>query len=566
MFGKIALALTFAAVAIGGGAWFYFRESTDQVDLASLITQTAVRAPFDHIVLEQGEIESSSNTEVFCRVKSRDGTPILWVIDEGTIVKAGDKLVELDQTDLDARYKEQKIEVITAEADVTTAEALVEQATISRQEYLEGVFKTEERAILSEIAIAEQNLRIAELTIQSSQRLVAKGLVKSLQLDADRFAVANAKNKKEAEEGKLRVLRELTRAKMLVQFDSDIEAAVAQLSAARSELLEEQNEMAEIEEQLVNCVIYAPTDGVVVHANRFSRRGGNAEFVVEAGASVRERQAIIRLPDPSQMQVTCNINESRITLIREGMAARVTIDAIPNLSLTGRVRKVNRYAEPGSWFSSSIKEYSTAIEIIDPPANIRTGMTAEAQIFVEQLDDALQIPVEGLYEHDGTMYSLVRRGEQTFDTVKVEMSATNDTMVAIGGGIAESDEVVLNLRQHLYLLDLPESVGEDNSDIRQVADDYRQRAAARMTTTVVKAATPDRSSDENPEPDAKTESIGDGDGDRAGDRVGGPDRPDKADRAGAAAIGLGGKTKMPMKVGNGKLGNAAVGVAAGNPS
>ena len=86
-------------------------------------------------------------------------------------------------------------------------------------------------------------------------------------------------------------------------------------------------------------MLYAPAAGVVVHANKFSSRGGNAEFVVEPGATVRERQTIIRLPDPSQMQVECKINESRITLIREGMAAKISVDAIPGMKLKGRVHK-----------------------------------------------------------------------------------------------------------------------------------------------------------------------------------------------------------------------------------
>jgi len=226
-------------------------------------------------------------------------------------------------------------------------------------------------------------------------------------------------------------------------------------------------------------VMVAPSDGVVVHANRYSSRGGSAEFVVEAGATVRERQEIIRLPDPSLMQVKCKINESRITLINEGMAARISVDAIPGLKLTGRVMKVNRYAEPSSFFSSSIKEYATIIEVIDPPENIRTGMTAEVQIFVEQLEDALQIPIQGLYEHGPDMFSLIQRGPDSFETVKVKINATNDTMASISDGISENDTVVLNLRDHLSLMELPAIVREDNSEMRELATEGSKQAAAK---------------------------------------------------------------------------------------
>ena len=466
----LLICLFFVAV-IGGAGYVVLNKTGGAVDPNALITKIAKRGPFDHVVLEQGEVESSSNTEIVCEVKSRGsgGTAILWVIEEGARVKKGEKLVELDSAELELNLKEQKIQVITAQSRLATAEANLEQAKISRQEYLEGVYKTEEKKIQSEKAIAEQELRKAQLMSQSSARLVAKGLLNSLTLEANQFAIAKAENELAVADSKLKVLQNLTKQKMLVQFDSDIEAAEASLSAAQSELMEEQTELAEIEEQISKCIMYAPSDGVVVHANRYSSRGGNAEFVVEAGSTVRERQEIIRLPDPSLMQVKCKVNESRITLIRAGMAARIEIDAIPGMKLTGRVIKVNRYAEPGSYFSSSIKEYATIIEIIDPPENIRTGMTAEVQIFVEQLDDALQIPIEGLYEHGPDMFTLVMKGPDQFETAKVDIQATNDTMASINAGLEDNDVVVLNLRDHLSLMTLPKIVREDNSGMRDLA-------------------------------------------------------------------------------------------------
>ncbi|TWU06111.1 efflux RND transporter periplasmic adaptor subunit [Stieleria varia] len=470
LLGALLTVLVIAGL-VGYAGYRYMLEKQSGIDTSTLITQAVVVAPFDHIVLEQGEVESSSNIELVCEIKSRgtsSGIPILWVIDEGTRVNEGDKLVELDAAALETALKEDKISVIAAEANVTTARAAVEQAKIARQEYLEGVFKTEERAILSEMAVAQQDLRKAQLALGSSQRLVAKGLVKSLQLDADKFAVANARNQLAAAEGRLKVLQDLTRKKMLVQFDSDIEAAEAQLAAYESELEEEQLQLADTTAQLEKCVIKAPAAGVVVHANRYSSRGGNAEFVVEAGATVRERQAIIQLPDPSLMQVNCKINESRITLIEAGMPVKIAVDAIPGLQLRGRVTKVNRYAEPGSFFSSSIKEYATLIEILDPPDVIRTGMTAEVQIFVEQIADAVQIPIQGLYEHGDKMYSLVQRGPQEFETVEVELGATNDTMASIKSGLKPDEVVVLNLREHLDLMDLPELSAIDNSEMKDI--------------------------------------------------------------------------------------------------
>ncbi len=139
---------------------------------------------------------------------------ILWVIDEGKRrVEKGDKLVELDSSELELGIsRNRNIKVITAEARVTTADAQVKQAEISRQEYLEGVFKTERERLLGEIAIAEQPRSKAELAIQSSEHgWLPKVWSNLLQLEADRVAVANANNQREAAVGKLRVLEDLTK-------------------------------------------------------------------------------------------------------------------------------------------------------------------------------------------------------------------------------------------------------------------------------------------------------------------------------------------------------------------
>lgn len=488
----VLVILGMIAAASAGGVYWWRVQQAGQSLTEQLIMAPVTRAAFDHIVLEQGEIESSLNTEIVCQVKSRggsSGTAILWVIEEGTKVEAGEKLVELDSSQLETELKQQKIIVNNAKASLTSAEAVLEQARIARQEYLEGVYTTEEKAIESEIAVAQQELRKAQLNLRSTEKMVAKGLVNSLQMEGDEFGLLNAQSKLDAAQGRLSVLQKLTKQKMLVQFDSDIEAAIASREAARSTLLEEEEKLKDIEAQIKACVMYAPSSGVVVHGNKYSSRGGNAEFVVEAGALVRERQSLIRLPDASKMQVTAKINESRVTLVREGMPARIRVDAIAGLELLGRVKKVNRYAEPGSWFSSSIKEYACAIEIINPPDTIRTGMTAEVRIFVDQQKDALQIPIQGVYEHYGNMFTLVRDPKGKFETREIEIGATNDTMATIKSGLTENEAVVLNLRSHLDLMDLPDPEEVETESLTdqlakqgiqtEIADGPSNEAAAR---------------------------------------------------------------------------------------
>jgi HlyD family secretion protein len=457
----IALAII---IGLGGTAVAYrsMYGSAKTASVSELITDEVRRGPFDHIVLEDGEIESSENQEVVCQVKSRagSGTPILWVIDEGTYVKKGDKLVELDESALQTDLKTQRIVVSTAEATVIGSEAQLKQDEIAREEYLEGTYLTERKTILSEIALAEQELRKSGLQLASAERLAAKGTLKPLQIEAETFAVQNARNKLDSAVARLRVLDELTKEKMLVQFDSNIEKARAKLDSDRNTLDEEKSKLTDLEQQIGFCTITSPAEGQVVHANKFSNRG-NSEFVVEAGALARERQVLVVLPDPNKMQVKAKINESRITLVSEGMPCKIRVNAVEG-DLLGQVTKVNKYAEPGSWFSSSVKEYATYIQIVNPPSVIRTGMTAEVNIYVEQLKDVLQIPVHAVYEHKGQYFALVKVGE-TFDTRSVKIGASNEKMVTVDEGLKEGEIVVLNPRTHLEKMKLPEIEEQDDS-------------------------------------------------------------------------------------------------------
>ena len=410
--------------------------------------------PFDHIVLEQGEIESSSNNEVKCEVKGRggSGTPILSLVLEGVIVKKGDQLCQLDSSALDQDVKNQRIVVSSAESTVISSEAAVSKAAITKQEYLEGTYLTEQKTILSDIAVQQQNLRKAELSLQSAERLAAKGTLKALQIESEQFSVQNSQRMLESAQGRLRVLDKLTKEKMLVQLNSDIETARAKLLSDKSTAVEEKDKLLEIQQQIKACTLYAPSDGQVVYANKFGGRSGG-DFIVAAGTLVREQQTVFLLPDPSRMQVKAKVNESRITLIRDGMPVKITVGAVDD-ELLGRVIKVNKYAEPGNFFGSNVKEYAVIVQIVEPPQEIRTGMTAEVRIYVEQIPDAIQIPVHAVYETKKHHFVLVQKGKE-WETREIKIGATNNKFVTVKQGVVAQDKVVLDPRNHLDKMDIP---------------------------------------------------------------------------------------------------------------
>jgi HlyD family secretion protein len=454
--GKLLLVL--AVVIVGGaGAYAWFgRGGGERVDRP--LTRPVSLAPFEYVVVEQGEIESSKNVEVRCEVKNRgtNGITIIAVVPEGTIVEQGDVLVELDSTALDQEQIQQQIACNTAEAMSIQSKNVYEAAKIAKVEYIEGTFKQEELLILSEVFVAEQNLRTAQLAFSSSERLSLRGMVTGLQLEGEQFAVDKARKELEAATTKLNVLRKYTREKMLKQLDSDIASAEAKWKADEKGFELESARLRDIDDQIAKCTIRAPRAGQVKYANKFSGRGGNsAEFVVEPGAVVREQQPIIQLPDPTLMQVKATISEARVNAVQSGMPVAIRVDALHDQVLKGEVTRVNQYAEPGGWSSGNVKKYATFVKIVDPPEDLRAGMNAEVRIYIERRPEALQVPVQALAEHKDRFFCLVEDANGKLQTREITRGPTNDKFMVVERGLEPGERVVLNPRSRKEL-ELPE--------------------------------------------------------------------------------------------------------------
>jgi HlyD family secretion protein len=471
-------ALTFTVVSLVGvaglalaGWWFLGRSNEDETP--RFLMSTVSRGNYDFVVIEQGEVESGTNVELRCEVRSRGGggggdrgggggggITIIEVIAEGTMVEPGDVLVRLDSSMLEQELITQQIRCTEQESLKVQAENTLSAAEIALKEYLEGTYVAEEKTIISEAFVAEQALRTAQGQLESAQRLFERGIITALQVEATKYSVDDSRNKVEVAQTKLQNLRTHTRDKMVKQFESDIATAKARLSAAETSLSLEQTKLAEIEDQIAKCTIIAPAPGQVVYANQYdSWRGSSGnEFVVAEGATVRERQVIIRLPNAADMRVKATVNEARVTLVRPGLPVTIRVDALKDEVIHGEVTKVNQYAEAGGWSTGSVKKYATFIKILNPPAELRSGMNAEARIHVDRRQDALQVPVQALAEHKGHFFCLVQNGNR-YETREVELASTNDKVAVIDSGLVEGDRVVLDPRsagRWLALPDLPD--------------------------------------------------------------------------------------------------------------
>jgi len=411
-----------------------------------------------HEVSVRGTLESAANVEVCCEVASYQSRSvrILEVIEEGTYVKPGDVLIELDATGLEEDRQQQRIRVNQSEAAVVAARTAYENAVAAQQEYLKGEYALLKQAADIDLMVAEEKVRKAKRYLEYSEELANQGYITAAQLQADEFALKSAEYVLESARVRLDVLENLTRKRRLKTLDSAVVMAEARLETQENILALTLKRLADIEDRIAKCIIRAPSAGQVVlaHLNH-----GDHWHWVKPGETTMEGRCLIRLPDPQRMQVTARIPEDKIGLVRNGLPVKIHCDAFPGVELHGQVQRVSPFPEPLEWFGSQAREYETIVSIEQSPITLKPGLTANLRVLVEQLSDQLLVPCQAVVKH-GTQNYCITFNEQGWQAHEVKLGASNSKYVAIQSGLEEGREVVLNAAAYRDKVALPELTDE----------------------------------------------------------------------------------------------------------
>jgi multidrug efflux pump subunit AcrA (membrane-fusion protein) len=450
--GRVLLVLLPLVVVPLGAASFLPRERSRPPSLPLLCR--AERREFVHQVRARGELESAVNVEVKCEVRSRSSSwvRILEVVREGTWVEPGDFLVRLDSSGLEADLLQQQIVCEQSQAALVQSRAAYDAAQLAKQEYLNGEYLLQRQKAEMRLFLAEEELRKAADMLDQSRKLAAKGYLTSKQLEADEFAVKSARNDVHSAEVALDVLENLTKVRRMKDLDSAV--TVNKARWASREQIHKTNlaTLAEIKEQIEKCIVRAPVAGQVVlaHLHHYDH-----SHMVEPGELAHQGRALVRLPDARYMQVKADIAEENVALVVEGMPVIIELEAFPGRPLTGRVKWVNQYPKPQDWFGPAAKQYVTIVTIDDPPAGLRTGMTADLKILVCRESNPLQLPSQAVLRHGDHHYVLTTDGS-LWQAVPVEVGGDNGRYTTIRSGIDEGTQVVLDAATHRGKVILPE--------------------------------------------------------------------------------------------------------------
>ncbi len=459
---------------------------------AGLVYYDVVRTSLDISVTERGNLESQLNERVLCEVEDVqsdgiNGTPIVWIVDNGASVKKGDLIVELESTMMQDRLDDQVLDVEEAkskfvqakvqyenqidqnETTFAEAELSVELAELALKQYEDddgGTFRIELEDVELSIQEAEAGGLIEQTNLTGVEQLYKLGYRSSGELAQARLNALRAERTLANALSKRKELVEYRYKKMKMELEGSLSSskrslkqvvrdnkallaqAKARFDAAQESLTKETELLARYEDQLQKCKIYAPQDGMIAYASGQSRYREE----IRPGAAVRRRQPIMNLPNLKRMQVKTSVHESVLDQIKKGLKVSIRVDAFPDRHYQGSVQSVAVLPDQGGWFSSDTKVYPTVITIDEDVEQLKPGMTAVVEIHVDYLNDIVAVPIQSVVQVEKETWCYVESGGRP-ERRCIKVGKTNDKFVEILDGISAGERIVLNpsavLDQHL---------------------------------------------------------------------------------------------------------------------
>jgi len=434
------------------------------------------RGDFTVSIVEGGTLQAVQ--EIAIRNEVEGTSRIIYIVPEGSFVKKGDLLVELDSMQAQDAVSQQQINFEKAqfaliqaeqqlgiqksvvESEVRAAELKLQFAKMDLDKYLEGEARVNLLTASNNLTKTEAQLSIDRDTLRWSEQLYDSGYETKNVVDRDRLSVTNQELTLQIQEMQLWMLQNFDYERKKTELESNVaetkkdlervkqqgERKIAQFTA---DMLTQSNTLAlnssKLERDRKNLEatkIRAPQDGLVVYPiseGRFS-----SESMIEEGATVRNRQELIKLPDMSRMKVTIKVHESHVNMVQAGQPAFVVLDSMPDRRFAARVDKVSLLPDTQSrWGNPNLKVYNTEVVITDPLPDVKPGVSARAEIVITNIANALSVPIQAVTTLQGKQVVYARRGGRDVAT-PVEVGMFNTRFIELTSGVEAGDRVLLS--------------------------------------------------------------------------------------------------------------------------
>lgn len=397
---KIFIPLGLIATVI----FLWFIIGGDSEERVELLT-SPVKGEFVVDVTTTGELRAKNSTEIKGPQGAREfrvnNIRIQRLIPEGTIVKKGDFVAELDRSEIMGKLQDAQLDVEQAQSQVTQAQL---DSTL-------------------ELSQARDNLINLNYALEERQ----------IELDQSKFESPAVQRQAEIELDKAR--RQL--AQETRNYETKVKQAEAKLREVETELTKKKNEIVKINELMKQFTVYAPEQGMVIY-----RRNWDGSKITEGEQISTWNPTVAELPDFTIMESVTYINEVDIQKVEVGQKVYVGLDAVPDKQLTGEVTSVANIGEQRKNYDSKVFEVTIVINESD--SLLRPAMTTSNQVIIDRIPDVISVPLEAIHAVDSLSFVIKKDGLNPV-MHQVELGLMNDNSVIVHRGVLMEDELYISI-------------------------------------------------------------------------------------------------------------------------
>jgi HlyD family secretion protein len=438
---KKIIFVVLVVVLLAGGVYGY-------QTYRSIKTASAAQASLKSAALEQGSL--SATISATGKVRSSQTSTLNWqtsgIVETvsakvGDTIQAGQKLATLEQTSLPQS-------VILAQADLFSAQQALDELTTTAES---ARIKAMQDIVTYEQAVKDAQYTLDNFTTPTSQEdLDAVEAIKATKerLDQARIAFEPVKYKPSGDAQRKDLLETLDLAQSdyntavkRLGYEYDLEVAQSNLTKAQADYEKWKNgsdpaeveamkaKIAAAEATLRQAWIEAPFAGTITQVD------------AHTGDQVAASKSAFRMDDLSKLFVDLEVSEVDIDQIEIGQEVNVSFDALSGKQYAGKVSDVAMISTQ----TSSAVNFTVTVELTDPDADVRPGMTSEVEIVTAQRDQALLIPNQAVRVVDGKQVVYLMQPDGSTKAVEVSLGVSSDAYSELlTGDLQAGDVVVLN--------------------------------------------------------------------------------------------------------------------------
>ncbi len=318
-------------------------------------------------------------------------------VDINNVVHKGQPLAQLDQQEIEAQVEAQRAQLASAEANVGTFDANIEQDKVNA---------------------AAPDLPMYKATLDRNTEMQKEGIVSRQVLD-------------DANRDYLAALTRRDSSKAQIGVDT------AKLKQARAQVQQSEASLKQLEEQLSYTTIVAPMDGVIL--SRDVEIGDAVSSILVLGSTAT---LVMTEGDINEVYVQGKVDEADIAHVYLGQPARIKVESFRDRTFLGHVTKI----APMGVEKDNVTTFEVRVSINNPGGELKANMTANAEIILDEHKNVLWVP-ENAVMYDSQKGASVeipdKKQKEGKRKVPVTVGLSDGSKTEILNGLKEGDQVVL---------------------------------------------------------------------------------------------------------------------------